>query len=77
LLYQTCHHPPKSNDEKRLENVSHEGKDGKGQVKKRITLYRGLGLPEAAIEVYREYKKKFDALDQKFGGKWYEASRKL
>ena len=39
-------------------------REGKGMMammfgipKKRITLYRGLGLPESALKVYRDYAK--------------------
>ena len=67
LLFETLWFPPKENQEIQRKNVSYEGKDWEGNAKQRITLYRGLGLPEAAIEVYREYKKKGDDLISKYG----------
>ena len=33
----------------------------------RLTLYRGLGLPKAAIQVYRDYKARADELIAKYG----------
>ena len=40
----------------------------------RITLYRGLGLPKAAIQVYRDYKKRADDLISKYG-EFHKASQ--
>ena len=45
LLYMTLRTPPKENKKEQGKNT-HEGDDGSEQ---RITLYRGLGLPEKAI----------------------------
>jgi hypothetical protein len=42
--------PPKENKEVMEKNTTHEGKvDWSDKLKPRITLYRGLGLPEKAI----------------------------
>ena len=54
--------------------MTHKGKNFGGKISERITLYRGLGLPEAAIEVYREYKKKGDDFIAKHG-KWHNSTR--
>ena len=52
LLWKTLIEPPKKNKEVQDKNTTHEGKDYKGDIRPRITLYRGLGLPEKAIQVY-------------------------
>ena len=57
LLYETLRDPPKENKEEQRKNT-HEGKDRYGDSSQRITLYRGLGLPEKAIQVYHDYLKK-------------------
>ena len=46
LLYRTLFEPPTENVEVMEKNTTHEGEKYSEQ---RITLYRGLGLPEKAI----------------------------
>ena len=48
LLTETLSSPPKENRVEQGKNT-HGIKDWKGDLKPRITLYRGLGLPEKAI----------------------------
>ena len=56
MLYETLKSPPEENKEEQGKNTTHVGK--RGDWDKRITLYRGLGLPEKAIQVYHDYLKK-------------------
>ncbi len=42
LLYYTLHEPPEENEKVQEENTTHKDDIGR----QRITLYRGLGLPE-------------------------------
>ena len=46
MLFETMSEPPKENKEEQGKNLT---KDGYYNIDKRITLYRGLGLPEKAI----------------------------
>ena len=54
MLYQTLCNPPTTNKE-----VMEKMATGK-KWEKRITLYRGLGLPEKAIQVYHAYRESGD-----------------
>ena len=49
MLLMTLKRPPKDNKEKQGEKVDQETET--------ITLYRGLGLPEDAIQTYRDFLK--------------------
>jgi len=50
LLWKTLYDPPEENKEKQGKNTTHEYEARwEGDINKRITLYRGLGLPEKAI----------------------------
>ena len=59
MLYWTLFSPPRENVEVQKKNLT---QDGENYSDKRITLYRGLGLPEKAIQVYHDYLKKAEAL---------------
>ena len=53
LLAWAVRDPPKDNVEKmKGESMEVEEKDYKGDPMRRMTLYRGLGLPEEAIATY-------------------------
>ena len=49
LLDKILDYPPKENMEAQAKKATITGKDRYGRVLKRITLYRGLGLPAKAI----------------------------
>jgi hypothetical protein len=48
--------PPEGNAEE-MGKKAYEGKYAVNLPVKRLLLYRGLGLPENAIQVYRDYQK--------------------
>jgi len=50
LLFETLYKPAQENQE--VQKKRH----GVKEKKDRITLYRGLGLPEKALETYKEYQ---------------------
>ena len=48
-MWYTLWSPPEKNKEEQGKNTHEEGEDSDGDPVERITLYRGLGLPEKAI----------------------------
>ena len=56
VLFCTLWCPPKTNKKKQTKMTTHIGSNDD----KRVTLYRGLGLPEKAIQVYHAYRESGD-----------------
>ena len=55
------------NKEVQKKNITHEEEDGwGGTLEQRITLYRGLGLPKAAIKVYQKKMEAKTPKDRRF-----------